>query len=337
MGALSSLTPTSSWFRLDDASAVGSVRRFAVELANAVDLGERHTADVAIIATELASNLVKHAEDGTLLVRPIRHDDNVGIEIISIDSAPGMADLTAMYEDGRSTTGTLGIGLGAVARLAHRSDGFSVPGRGSVLTAQLWRDAQPPPAWADGLTRPLTGETVSGDSFAVRTVGGRRQVMVCDGLGHGPLAAAASHAALNIFHTAPEGPPAMMVERLHRGMSHTRGAALTVAEIDPDAGVVRTCGMGNVAATVITGDLRRGTVSMPGIAGHGRAVIREFEYPFGAESLLVMHSDGVSDKWSLHASPGLETKSPLLIAATVLREAGVRRDDACVLAARIRP
>lgn len=337
MGALSSLTPTAAWFRLDDASAVGAVRRFAVELAGAVDLGERHAADVAIIATELASNLVKHAVDGALLVRPIRHDDNVGVEVISIDSAPGMADLSAMYEDGRSTTGTLGIGLGAVARLAHRSEGFSVPGRGSILTAQLWREAQPPPAWADGLTRPLTGETVSGDCYAVRTTGGRRQVMVCDGLGHGPLAAAASHAAFTIFHTAPDGPPAMLVERLHRGMSHTRGAALTVAELDADAGVVRTCGMGNVAATVVTGDERRSMVSMPGIAGHGKAVIREFEYPFHVDSLLVMHSDGVSDKWSLTSSPGLAAKSPLLIAATVLRDAGVRRDDACVLAARIRP
>ncbi|MEU7822833.1 ATP-binding SpoIIE family protein phosphatase [Catellatospora sp. NPDC049111] len=336
MGALSSLTPTSSWFRLDDASAVGAVRRFAVELAGSVDLGERKSADIAIIATELASNLVKHAEDGTLLVRPVRHDDTVGVEIVSIDSAPGMADLAAMYEDGRSTTGTLGIGLGAVSRLADRMEGYSAPGRGSVLTAQLWREAVPPPAWADGLTRPLTGETVSGDCHAVRTIGDRRQVMVCDGLGHGPLAAAAAQTAFNLFHTAPDGPPATVVERLHRGMSHTRGAALTVAEIDPDAGLVRTCGMGNVAATVLTAGTRRGMVSMPGIAGHGKAVIREFEHPFGPDSLLVMHSDGVSDKWRLDADPGLVVRSPLLIAATVLRDAGVRRDDACVLAARIR-
>ncbi|MEV0457718.1 SpoIIE family protein phosphatase [Catellatospora methionotrophica] len=334
---MSALTPPSAWFRLDDESNVGAARRYAVELAGAVDLGERTAADLAIIATELASNLVKHAVDGTLLVRTIRHDDNVGVEIVSIDSAPGMADLAAMHEDGRSTTGTLGIGLGAVARLAHRWEGYSLLGRGSVLDAQVWRETQPPYAWAEGLTRPLSGESVSGDTYAVRTADGRRQVMVCDGLGHGPLAAAASQAAHQIFLTAPAEPPAMLVERLHRGLSHTRGAAVTIAEIDIEADVVRTCGMGNVATTIVTGDQRRGTVSMPGIAGHGRAVIKEFEYPFGEESLLVMHSDGVSDKWSLSSSPGLSTKSPLLIAATVLRDAGVRRDDACVLAARIRP
>ncbi|MEV4415135.1 SpoIIE family protein phosphatase [Catellatospora sp. NPDC049609] len=322
---------------MDDPSAVGTVRRFAVDLAQAVDLGERKTADIAIVAAELATNLIKHAEDGSVLARPVRRGDDVGVEILSIDSSPGMSDLSAMYADGHSTSGTLGIGLGAVARLADRFEGLSVPGRGTVLAVQLWRTAEPPSAWADGLTRPLTGETVSGDCYAVRERSGRRQVMVSDGLGHGPLAAAASQAAFNIFHTAPDEPPASLVERLHRGISHTRGAALTVAEIDPDAGVVRACGMGNIATSVVTGDERRSLVSMPGIVGHGRAVIRQFEQQFGPESLLIMHSDGVSDKWSLAGYPALSTSSPLVIAATVLRDAGVRRDDACVLAARSTP
>ncbi|GAA1640933.1 ATP-binding protein [Catellatospora bangladeshensis] len=337
MGALSSLTPTPAWFRMDDASAVGTVRRYTVELARAVGLGEQRIADIAIVVAELATNLIKHADEGSLLVRPVRQAENVGVEIVSIDSAPGMVDLSAMYEDGHSTTGTLGIGLGAVARLADRCEGFSLPGRGSVLAARLWQAAEPPPAWADGLTRPLTGETVSGDCFAVRDHTTHRQVMVCDGLGHGPAAAAAAQAAFNIFHTAPDEAPATLVERLHRGLSHTRGAAVTIAEIDPAAGVVRACGVGNVATAVVTGGERRGMVSMPGIVGHGKASFRQFVQPFTAQSLLVMHSDGVSDKWSLTGYPGLDTRSPLLIAATVLRDAGVRRDDACVLVARATP
>ena len=125
-----------------------------------------------------------------------------------------------------------------------------------------------------------------------------------------------------------------MVDRLHRGLSHTRGAALLVAQIDPGASVVRVCGLGNVSAVILTGSERRSVVSMPGIAGHGRASIREFEYPCSADSLLVAHSDGVSDRWSLDAYPGLPARAPLLAAATVLRDAGIRRDDACVLAAR---
>lgn len=50
-----------------------------------------------------------------------------------------------------------------------------------------------------------------------------------------------------------------------------------------------------------------------------------------------MHSDGVTDRWRLTDYPGLQRRSPQVIAATLLRDAGVRRDDACVLVARTRP
>ncbi|MFC7484154.1 hypothetical protein ACFQX7_34695 [Luedemannella flava] len=57
--------------------------------------------------------------------------------------------------------------------------------------------------WADGLTSPIPGEEVSGDRWAVRELDGRRQVMLCDGLGHGSAAAAASRAAIDAFLVAP--------------------------------------------------------------------------------------------------------------------------------------
>jgi hypothetical protein len=42
----------------------------------------------------------------------------------------------------------------------------------------------------------------------------------------------------------------------------------------------------------------------------------------------------VVDRWQLADYPGLVDRSPLVVAATVLRDAGTRRDDACVLVAR---
>jgi anti-sigma regulatory factor (Ser/Thr protein kinase) len=334
VGALSAVTPLPSWFRFDDHSAVGAARRHAVEAAQALQLSDRKVADLAIIATELGTNLIRHATDGVLLVRPVREADNAGMELVSIDSGPGIADLERFHRDGHSTAGTLGIGLGAVMRLADRYDAYSTPGRGTVMVAQMWQQRHPASAWAEALTRPMTGETVSGDGYAIRHDDGRGLVLVCDGLGHGPLAAAATQAALNIFASTAVDSPAAVVERLHRGMSHTRGAALLVALIDPGASVVRVCGLGNISAVILTGNERRGVVSMPGIAGHGKASIREFEYPCAPDSLLVAHSDGVTDRWDLNAYDGLQTRAPLLVAATVLRDAGVRRDDACVLAAR---
>jgi anti-sigma regulatory factor (Ser/Thr protein kinase) len=323
------------WFRVEAAPTASAVRRAAERLAVELALSERKIADLSIVAAETAGNLVKHADQGVLLLRPVRAAGQAGVEIVAIDSGPGMADLAHSVGDGHSTAGTLGIGLGAIVRQSSWCDMHSVPGKGTVLVAQVWPDEVPSPAWAAGVTRPLAGEPVSGDAFAVRETDGRRQVLMCDGLGHGGLAAAAAREAVRAFAEAPAAPPAAVVEVLHRKLNHTRGAALAVAELDETAGLVRYSGLGNIAGTVLSPGGRRGMVSLPGIAGHQRRQIREYDYPLEPGAVVLMHSDGVVDRWSPDDYPGLLTHSPTVIAATVLRDAGVRRDDAGVLVARL--
>jgi anti-sigma regulatory factor (Ser/Thr protein kinase) len=330
------LLETGLWFRVEAAATASAVRRAAERLAVELGMSDRHVAVLAIVVAEAAGNLVKHAEQGKILVRAVRTPEQAGVEIVTIDSGPGMADIAHAIGDGHSTAGTLGIGLGAIVRQSNWTDLHSVPGKGSVLAAQVWPSATPAPAWASGVIRPLTGEPVSGDAFAVRESQGRRQVLMCDGLGHGGLAAAAATAAVRAFEEAPASPPAAVVEVLHRRLNHTRGAALAVAELDADAGVLRYAGLGNISGTVFGSDgTRRGLVSLPGIAGHQRRQIRAYDYPFAPGSVLLMHSDGVVDRWNPADYPGLLTHSPVVIAATVLRDAGTRRDDAGVLVARL--
>ena len=324
-----------AWFRVEAAATASAARRAAERLATRLGLSEKRTADLSIVTAEAAGNLVKHADQGTLLVRAVRTAQQAGVEIIAIDHGPGMADLAFSVGDGHSTAGTLGIGLGAIVRQSSWSDLHSVPGKGTVLVAQVWPADPPEPAWAAGVTRPLTGEPVCGDAFAVRDGEGRRQVLMCDGLGHGGLAAAAAQEAVRVFGESPAQPPAAMVETLHRRMSHTRGAALAVAELDAEAGLVRYAGLGNISGTVIGPAGRRGMISLPGIAGHQRRQIRQYDYPIVPTAVVLMHSDGVVDRWDPAGYPGLLSHPPALIAATVLRDAGVRRDDAGVLVARL--
>jgi anti-sigma regulatory factor (Ser/Thr protein kinase) len=323
------------WFRVEAAATASAVRRTAERLAAEFSWPERRIADLAIVAAETAGNLVKHADEGVLLVRPVRTAQQAGVEIVAIDKGPGMADVDRAIGDGHSTAGTLGIGLGAIVRQAAWSDLHSVPGKGTVLIAQVWPADPPPPAWAWGLIRPMTGEPVSGDAFAVRDADGRHQMLMCDGLGHGGLAAAASREAVRVFLAAPSQPPGPMVQLLHSRMSHTRGAALAVAELDRAAGLIRYAGLGNITGTVFARDGRRGLVSLPGIAGYQRRQIREFDYPLGPGAVVLMHSDGLVDRWSPVDYPGLLERSPAVIAATVLRDAGTRRDDAGVIVARL--
>jgi anti-sigma regulatory factor (Ser/Thr protein kinase) len=324
------------WFRVEAAGTASAVRRAAERLATELGMPAGRIAELAIVATEAASNLVKHADEGTLLVRAARVPDRAGVELLALDRGPGMADIARAVGDGHSTAGTLGIGLGAIVRQASWSDLHSVPGRGTVMAIQVWAGETPPQPWAAGLTRPLAGEPVCGDGFAVREAEGRRQVLVCDGLGHGRLAHAATLEAVRAFASTPAAPPAAVVEALHRALGHTRGAAVAVAELDPGAALVRYAGLGNIAGTVLgTDGSRRGMVSLPGIAGHQRRQIREYDYPLPPGATVLMHSDGVVDRWKPSDYPGLLSHSPQVIAATVLRDAGTRRDDAGVLVARV--
>ncbi|TBL28329.1 transcriptional regulator, partial [Verrucosispora sp. SN26_14.1] len=188
-----------TWYRVENGSTGSAVRRAAERLGNELALPEGRIADLAIVAAELTSNLIKHADDGMLLLRPVRRELDAGVELIALDSGPGMADLAQSARDGHSTTGTLGIGLGAIVRQASWFDAYSWPGRGTVIAVRVFGGADTDLPWAGGLTRPLAGETVCGDGYAWRVVGDRRQVLVTDGLGHGPLAGAATDAALAAF------------------------------------------------------------------------------------------------------------------------------------------
>lgn len=338
-GAVSSLPDglldAGAWFRVEEPASASGVRRAAERLAAELALPARKLADLSILVAEAAGNLVKHADQGVMLVRTVRHADAAGVEVIAVDSGPGMADVTRSAGDGHSTSGTLGIGLGAILRQASWSDVHSVPGKGTVLAAQVWAEAPPEQMWAGGVTRPLAGETASGDGFAARVAEGRRQVMVVDGLGHGPLAAAAALEAVRAFTLAPPVPPAVLIETLHRALSHTRGAALAVAELDTEAGVAHYAGLGNISGVIHAPDgSRRGLVSLPGIAGHQKRQVRAYDYPLPPGSALIMHTDGVVDRFKPADYPGLLRRSPQVIAATVLRDAGTRRDDAGVLVAR---
>jgi anti-sigma regulatory factor (Ser/Thr protein kinase) len=321
------------WYPVSDAGSVGTVRRAAASMGEQLGLPQPRLADLAIVATELASNLYKHARDGVVHVRALRGGGDAGVELLATDTGPGMVDLALSIQDGHSTAGTLGIGLGAMVRQATELDAFSRPEHGTVMAMSVWGRSPAPRQWAAGLTRPIAGETVSGDGYASREAAQGRQVMLCDGLGHGPLAAAASQAVAAAFRDAPLGSPAEVLNHVHRTVSHTRGAVVAVVELGRTQ--VKWASVGNIAGWVVAPSTRRGMTAQPGILGDRRArTIREYSHPLDADTLVVLHTDGLTDRWNLGDYPGLLRRTPLLVAATLMRDAAVRRDDAGVLVAR---
>jgi len=337
-----------TWLGLDEPSDVGAARRAAEGLADRLGLSAARVADVGLAVTEIATNVHRHGGGGALLLRAARTDASASVEVVALDSGAGIADIGAARRDGNSTAGTLGIGLGAIDRLADSLEIRSSAGRGTVLVARFEprarRSGQPSeaaPATPDaaGITRPLAGEQVCGDAYAVRTDGTKLVLMLCDGSGHGPLAAAASQAAVRAFLDDGDAlsRPEDAVRRIHAVLAGTRGGAVAVAELDPVGQVVHFVGVGNIAGTLVQGDQRRGMVSIGGVAGFRAPTIRTFTYPLSPGAVVVMTSDGVRSGWDPAALYGAGEGSPLMLAATVMRDAGVRHDDASVLVGRVGP
>src|SRR5262245_39769276 len=145
-------------------SDAGDARRVATSMAKRTGMDEERTGRLALVVTEAATNLVKHARGGEIHLR-LRSD--WGIEVVALDRGPGMEDLERCLRDGYSTGPTPGTGLGAIRRMSARFDLYSDAGGTALLSLVATGDR--PAAFLDvgavSVTHP--GETESGDAWTV--------------------------------------------------------------------------------------------------------------------------------------------------------------------------
>ena len=317
-------------------SQVASTRRAAADLSLGLGFDDIAAGQVALVVTEAATNILKHAGHGEILLRGVHRGGVDGIEVIALDSGPGMRDLSLKMADGTSTAGSYGVGLGAMQRLAGEFDIYSAPDKGTVVVMRIWKSAPPPlgALQAGVVCLPLAGETLCGDSWCVASAPTQATLMVADGLGPGGAAAAASEAAARVVEQDPCLPPAAMLDDMHAMLRATRGAAVAVAHIDTHTEELSFAGVGNIAAHVFSGAERKQMVSHNGIVGGTMRKVQQFTMPWTDGALLIMHSDGLGSRWNLEAYPGLAARHPAIIAAVLYRDFSRGRDDVAVLVAR---
>jgi serine phosphatase RsbU (regulator of sigma subunit) len=181
--------------------------------------------------------------------------------------------------------------------------------------------------------RPYPGETVSGDSWQVdwhRTV---CRIALIDGLGHGAAAASAALAATTVLAKHPELPVVEALQRCHGALQGTRGAALLVAGIDVAEGNLTVAGVGNVEARLWQDGRSQQLRTDRGIVGAVLPRLHPVEAPIGADWILLMHTDGIRNRFDLRQLFATTTDGND-IAQTVLREWGRPTDDATVLVAQ---
>jgi anti-sigma regulatory factor (Ser/Thr protein kinase) len=331
--------------KVTEASQIGQVRREANRLTSLMGFGEKVAGNASIIATEMASNLSRYATGGEILLRNYALGNTEGLEIISIDRGPGMSSVVQCTQDGYSTGGTAGQGLGAIKRLASEFDIFSTQPGGTIVMARI-HNKSPGKLLPDSkgcshmewgvICLPAPYETECGDTWRIRDDKDGLRVIIADGLGHGPMAAKASLIATDVFMKNEIHPLTEYYPVADRAMRGSRGAAIALAHINSQSNQLTYAGVGNISGSLRLRNTNqgKGLVSHNGTVGVEMRKIQQFEYDCPPESMLIMHSDGLQSRWILNQYPGLSDRHPATIASVLYRDFCRGKDDITVCVIR---
>lgn len=346
--------PTISTFRLSSLLSVKDVLEVSLVRLRAVALGRSHGFAAAAldrlgyVAEEMASNIVRHAGAGQIIMRAVGEVESGCIEILALDKGPGIGNMNRAMRDTPAVGVPSSNGLFNVKQSADLFDIFSQPSRGTAVVAHVsgcttsdgsvCRCADAAAGGQLGIICvPVHGEEECGDAWAIEFLAGRTLVLVVDGLGHGPEAAVAAKVATTVFRDHLTGSIEAMMAKMDSAMHTTRGAAVSITEIDHVAHNARFWGVGNAEGRVINPEINRHTIPQNGIVGHNMPRLQSADVAWPAGGRLVMHSDGITSRWRADLYPGLLARHPALLAGVLFRDFSRPRDDATVLVVRDPP
>jgi anti-sigma regulatory factor (Ser/Thr protein kinase) len=322
------------------ASDVHMARRAARAMALAIGFDAKVSEEIVIAVSELASNLVRHAQGGTLTLTPVNDGGRVGMQVEARDRGPGIADVEQAMADGFSTAGSLGCGLGTVNRLMDRFDITSQRGvgAGTHIVGTRWLRVDAPPLHPCPLefgaaTRPYPTMPVNGDAFVIKHWKASALVSVIDGLGHGQYAHRAAQTARQYVETHFDQPLDAIFRGVGRTCRATRGIVMALVRFDFGGHGIRFsfASVGNIEARLFGGSDRQQFIVRRGIVGANAPNPRVTEHHWEAGTVMVLHSDGVSCHWRLADFPDLANESATTMAQCLLRALAKERDDATVV------
>lgn len=316
---------------------MGEARRHAANVATSLGFNETMAGRVALIVTELGTNLFKHTHEGRLLIAT-RAGSNAEIEILSIDSGPGIANIDNSMQDGYSTSGSPGTGLGATKRLADDFEIFSDLSSGTIIVARVRRQSLQA-VFRDHFRLGVVslcapGESECGDGWAVALDGEKAAILMADGLGHGPDAMEAAETAATLFVAKPFESLSLALEKSHAALRMTRGAAVAIIIVDTQLSNIQSAGAGNIITRIVSGTVNRTILSQHGTVGIQIRRIQEISHAWPPYALIIMHSDGLISRWSSEVLAGVIGLDPSIAAAILLRDFCRGRDDVTILVLR---
>ena len=305
--------------QIDHTSDVGVCRRKASAFAKSLGFTDVKTGEIAIIVSEMVTNVVKHANaKGHFVMCRIKDSyDHIGLETWCCDEGDGIKDLSTSMQDGISNTNTLGVGMGAIKRL---SDEFEInPDKPESFKYEIFsgirtyntclrsRKWLPNTKWSGSnktleigaTSRPKPGERLNGDAFLVTHLSHTKTlVAVIDGLGHGKEANIASQLAREQILIKQDAPLDVLMKHCHNALRGTRGATISLVLIDSEQKKLWFTGIGNIETWIMNAQGKKGLLSYGGIVGHNIRSPKLFEQSFTEKDTLCLFSDGISTRWN---------------------------------------
>ncbi|MFB0610695.1 SpoIIE family protein phosphatase [Aurantiacibacter poecillastricola] len=324
------------WLKVEEASAVAEARRRARRTASALGFNSTKVEHVAIVATEIAQNILRHGGGGQMLVAVFGAPSLERLHLLGFDKGPGITRVDRMVRDGETTKRSLGTGLGAILRLSDRTDIDTSPA-GTVIAAEFLRQTirSTHPADHAGFRMAYPGERRCGDGIAVRSGDGVCLYLVCDGLGHGPKAAQAADKAKQTFLAAEGSDPSHLLDEVADGLVGTRGAVAAIVALNHTEKRLDYAAVGNIS-TLLWQDRKLQRLSVrDGLLGARKATPHRETVALSEDAVVLMHSDGLATMHGLNEKVALMNRSAPVIAARLFGEAERKRDDASIIVARL--
>jgi len=94
---------------------------------------------VVTAASELARNVLQHGRGGSMRLESLNDDVRRGLRLTFEDRGPGIPDVELALQDGYTSGGGLGLGLGGARRLSSEFEIASRPGEGTRVVIVRWK------------------------------------------------------------------------------------------------------------------------------------------------------------------------------------------------------
>ena len=115
-----------------------TARQKGRELAAAGGFSRTDQTLIATAISEVARNIVVHAERGEIILSALEQPGRRGVMVVARDEGPGIANPELAMRDGYSTANSLGMGLPGARRIMDEFDLLSTPGHGTTITMKKW-------------------------------------------------------------------------------------------------------------------------------------------------------------------------------------------------------